>query len=88
MKKIAVRVLLIAVLSAGIQLCAKAQSDPVDPGQDPDLIPLDPGSWVLVAAGVGYGVKKWRDAKQQAKKNNLDATAGFTQRDKADEITL
>jgi hypothetical protein len=57
-------------------VCAKAQVD--DPGQDPDLIPLDPGSWVLVAAGVGYGVKKWKDEKR-SKKIRPDNTAEYTQ---------
>ena len=69
MKKIIVKALFIltlAVISHGV----KAQFDPDgsgNPDGDPDLIPLDPGSWVLVAAGVGYGVKKWRDSKR----NNL-----------------
>ena len=43
-----------------------AQADPGDPGDDPDKVPLDPGSWVLVAAGVGYGLKKWRDSKDSS----------------------
>ena len=46
---------------------AKAGPGDPDPDGDPDL-PLDPGSWVLVAAGVGYGVKKWRDSKQNTAK--------------------
>lgn len=38
-----------------------------DPGEDPDaLIPLDGGVVLLIAAGVGYGVKK---VKEQRKKN-------------------
>ena len=40
-----------------------------DPGGDPDAVPLDPGSWILAAAGVGYGVKKWWDAQQNSRKD-------------------
>ncbi|MFT4155809.1 hypothetical protein [Parafilimonas sp.] len=37
-----------------------------DPGGDPDPeIPLDPGSWVVAAAVVGYGMKKWMDSKEK-----------------------
>ena len=66
MKQIAVKFLLVGMLVTVFQLYSHAQDDPGDPGPDPDLIPLDPGSWVLVAAGVGYGVKKWRDARHKA----------------------
>ena len=56
------RVLIICfvIVNAQIQL----QAQPGDPGDDPDKVPLDPGTWVLVAAGVGYGIKKWKDSKQ------------------------
>ena len=78
MKKILLSVLFAGVVSIFPQLFLKAQAadppcDPMDPncdpGGDPDAIPLDPGSWVLVAAGVGYGVKKWRDSRQNNSKN-------------------
>jgi hypothetical protein len=62
MKKVLLKISLICILSFAFHSYAKAQTDP---NGDPDL-PLDPGSWVLVAAGVGYGVKKWRDTKQQS----------------------
>lgn len=67
MKKIMLRIVIICFLIAGAQLQLQAQ--PGDPGIDPDKIPLDPGTWVLVAAGVGYGVKKWRDARVQKLKS-------------------
>ena len=51
-----------------IQFCANGQPPDDPPPNDPDL-PLDPGSWVLVAAGVGYGVKKWRDARHKSNEN-------------------
>lgn len=31
---------------------------------DPQDVPIDGGLSVLLAAGVGYGVKKYRDAKK------------------------
>ena len=77
MKKFLMKMLLVGVITACPQLFLNAQEgedpcDPMDPncnpGGDPDAIPLDPGSWVLVAAGVGYGVKKWRDSQQNNKK--------------------
>jgi hypothetical protein len=72
MKKIFKQGVLIVVLIVGSH-CAKAQF--TDPDGDPDTpIPLDPGSWVLVAAGVGYGVKKWRDSRLEYKKKDRAAT--------------
>lgn len=44
--------------------------DPGDPGQDPDL-PLDSNVFFLVAAGVGYGLKKSWDFKQKIKRDKL-----------------
>jgi hypothetical protein len=29
----------------------EGDDDPGDPGGDPDAIPLDPGTWILAAAG-------------------------------------
>jgi hypothetical protein len=37
-----------------------------EPGGDPDLIPIDGGLGFLLAAGVGYGVKKARDMKKKS----------------------
>lgn len=57
--------------------------DPGDPGGGghPEDVPLDPGSWILVAAGVGYGVKKWRDAKRKGHKDDAAATTFFLEDD-------
>lgn len=52
---------LLAIFSALPALC-NAQGDP---GDDPDA-PIDGGVSILVAAGVGYGLKK---ANDQRKKN-------------------
>jgi hypothetical protein len=57
------------VISAGIMIIstllpffAMAQ----DPGCGPDC-PIDGGLSVLLAAGVGYGVKKYRDGRKKEK---------------------
>ncbi len=68
MKKVLLKLSLICFLSFAIHSYVNAQTDPQDIGGDPEA-PLDPGSWVLAAVGVGYGVKKWRDAKQQNQKD-------------------
>ena len=66
-----------AAFAVTINLSVKAQGDPGDPGDDPDRVPLDPGSWVLVAAGTGYGIKKLREAKRGSNKSESNATAKF-----------
>ncbi len=45
-----------------------------DPGEDPDAqVPVDGGVVLLIAAGVGYGVKK---VKEQRKKNTAVFVSG------------
>jgi len=39
-----------------------------DPGDDPD-VPIDGGLSILIAAGVGYGVKKIRDERKKRTTN-------------------
>lgn len=43
------------------------------PGFDDDVddVPVDGGVSLLVAAGVGYGVKKWKDARKKKSDSNL-----------------
>jgi hypothetical protein len=55
-------VILLIVLFSPILLNAQ----PSDPGDDPD-VPIDGGLSVLLAAGVGYGIKELR--KKKAEKN-------------------
>lgn len=43
--------------------CAVMAQGPDDPPGDPSA-PIDGGISLLVAAGVGYGVKKMRDKKK------------------------
>lgn len=47
---------------------SSAQTPPEDPGGDPDA-PIDGGLSLLVAAGVGYGIKRAKDSR---KKNQVD----------------
>lgn len=45
-----------------ITVCVQAQGGVEN---DPDTpVPVDGGVSLLVAAGVGYGVKKWRDKRR------------------------
>lgn len=37
-----------------------------DPGEDPDA-PIDGGVSLLIAAGIGYGIKKAHDKRKQHK---------------------
>jgi len=80
MKKFLMTMLLLGVITIFPQSFLRAQfgesSDPSDdldgpgdPNGDPDQVPLDPGTWILAAAGVGYGIKKWRDSQQNVKRN-------------------
>ena len=84
------KMLLIGVITVSPQLFLNAQCTECTPEcpeccgpggcgfPDPDAIPVDPGSWVLVAAGVGYGIKKWRDAKQNHKKSGYRIAEAHT----------
>ena len=40
-------------------------TDPGDPGDDPDKLPIDSNIFILVAVGVGYGLKKVYDFKKK-----------------------
>ena len=68
--------LLTILFIVGVFLCPSllhAQGGPGDPGQDPDIkIPFDGGLSLLIAAGVGYGMKKAYD-KRKADKNAPEA---------------
>ncbi len=53
----------VAILFLAMPMLAMAQIDGV-PG-DPDSVPIDGGLSLLVAAGVGYGVKKLKQKRRQ-----------------------
>jgi hypothetical protein len=64
-------ILPIIIVAMLLILPAAAFADDIpDPGPDP--VPLDGGLSVLIAAGVGYGVKKVRDNRQQRKQANKE----------------
>jgi hypothetical protein len=44
--------------------------DPGDPAGDPD-IPIDGGVGILVAAGIGYGYKKYRESRNKANQSDF-----------------
>ncbi len=70
MKRYTKLVLLTSLLVIVFNIVPKFANAQIDPGEDPDA-PIDGGISLLVAAGVGYGVKKARDsrkAKKEAKK--------------------
>lgn len=71
LKKQLLRIFFIFLFSLLLNNHVWAQSDDDDPGQDPDEIPLDGGVLVMVAAGIGYGIKKRAEIKQRKTgKNN------------------
>ena len=48
-----------------LPIITTAQTLPADPAGDPDL-PIDGGVSLLIAAGVGYGIKKYRDERKKS----------------------
>ena len=61
---------LIIIMLSGLPIIASAQ---IDPGEDPDA-PIDGGVSLLVAAGVGYGIKKLRETKPESVSLNSTQT--------------
>ena len=60
-----IRIALFLIVCLFISLDIFAQGPDGDPGGDPDLIPVDGGLGFLLAAGVGYGVKKAREYRRK-----------------------
>ena len=60
MKKTDVYRMLIMLVCIAIPMITLAQGPP-----DPEDTPIDGGLSLLLAAGVGYGVKKYRDSKKK-----------------------
>ncbi len=63
----------IIALIVFILLPSLVMAQPPDGGGDPDAVPIDGGLSMLLAAGVGYGVKKIRDhrKKQREEQQNV-----------------
>ena len=64
MKRYAKFIVVTAVLVIIFNIVPKIAHAQVDPGQDPDA-PIDGGVSLLVAAGIGYGIKKVKDNKKK-----------------------
>ena len=60
MKNRIIYMLLIITCCIGLPLISFAQGPP-----DPDDTPIDGGLAILLAAGVGYGIKKYRDGRKK-----------------------
>ncbi len=54
----------IYLLLVFVSISGILHSQPTDPGSDPD-VPIDGGISLLLAAGVGYGIKELRAKKQK-----------------------
>lgn len=52
--------LLIMICCISVPLITLAQGPP-----DPEDVPVDGGLCLLLAAGVGYGIKKYRDGRKK-----------------------
>lgn len=71
MKKRVIYPIIAILLSISIPLLVKAQG-PGGPGGSPDEVPIDGGLSVLIAVGVGYGIKKVRDGRKKGKTSEND----------------
>jgi hypothetical protein len=67
MKKREIFRLLMLICCIALPFIALAQGPP-----DPNDTPIDGGLSVLLAAGVGYGVKRYRDAKKKKAEEESD----------------
>jgi hypothetical protein len=56
--------LIIAMLSIPFLINAQDPNDPGGGGGDPGA-PIDGGLTILLATGIGYGIKKYRDGKKK-----------------------
>ena len=66
MKKIFNLQTLMIILVMLLPVLVHAQSDP---GGDPDTAPIDGGLSLLIAGGVGYGVKRVREKRASSQEN-------------------
>lgn len=61
--KLGIQVAILTTLALVVSLSAFGQGPGFD--DDVDDVPVDGGVSLLVAAGVGYGAKKWNDARKK-----------------------
>lgn len=65
MKQLTKRRFYLMVLTITMVLfTTSSYAQPGDPGDDPD-VPIDGGVSLLLAAGAGYGVKRYRDSQKK-----------------------
>ena len=67
MKRYTKMILFTSMLVIAFNILPQLAMAQIDPGEDPDA-PIDGGISLLVAAGVGYGVKKARDNRKAKQK--------------------
>jgi hypothetical protein len=67
---IKLRITSIVMLLVFCILPTLVHAQPPDPGGDPG-VPIDGGLSLLLAAGVGYGVKKIRDHRRKQKEEEI-----------------
>ena len=64
MKQYIKSIMLTGLILIVFNIVPKIAHAQIDPGEDPDA-PIDGGIGLLVAAGVGYGIKKARDGRKK-----------------------
>ena len=64
MKRYTKWIVMTSVLVIALNILPQFAKAQIDPGEDPDA-PIDGGVSLLVAAGVGYGIKKVRDRRRE-----------------------
>ena len=73
MKNLIARLLLITAITS-ISLYAYSQGGgplPPEPPQNPQGVPLDPLSWVMLASGAGVAGKKYYDSRKSKKDKEI-----------------
>lgn len=70
MKRLSAIVLLSGIFFIAFSLLPATVFGQPDPGGDPDA-PIDGGVVLLIAAGVGYGVKRTREQRKKNKSVQL-----------------